>query len=259
MKVLNIGQAVRYGFKTFLSHIGFLIGYGCIAGILYYVSAILLIYTLYMQGVECIGLGVQAAIISLVKYISASDTINPIVVLILIGQIIIGCIVSIWCIFAFTNVSLRIRDTGSVSLKDFYSFIPELPALFLISCIVGFITCCGLMAFIIPGIYWLARSCFSLFVLLDEEMDSWPSIKKSLAITKGHEWQLIGLGCVIFIIVLIPVQASVKLMQLCEPLTDNSVYCLIPTTLMVLIVVWMVEPLVSLIAVDAYRQLNPKR
>jgi len=47
---------------------------------------------------------------------------------------------------------------------------------------------------IIPGIYFAIRLSFRQYFLLDKNMTIKQSLRASRDKTKGHEWQLVGVG-----------------------------------------------------------------
>lgn len=262
MKVLNIRQAIRYGFSAFLPHVGFFAMAGLIVASLYYVVAfsLTMVISFFAKDIKCGPIVEQdKALTCLLKYISNMDPINPIMVFTIIVGIIAMLMISIWRAYMYMNICLQIRDKGAVSFKDIYSFMPELANLFLTSFIIVTIFCLGLVAFIIPGIYWLVRSWFAPFVILDKKMDTKSAIKKSFDITQGHEWKLIALLMILLFIISISTAPAFILMSLCEMLTNNSFGCIIPAGLVGAVVAWAIGIVVTLIAIDAYRQLNPKR
>ncbi|MEN9621703.1 MAG: hypothetical protein RLZZ67_137 [Candidatus Parcubacteria bacterium] len=66
----------------------------------------------------------------------------------------------------------------------------------------------GFVLFIIPGIYLAVRLNMMTFTLIDQNLKPVDAFKKSLELTRGRFWKLLGFGCVIALINVLGVLAA---------------------------------------------------
>lgn len=103
--------------------------------------------------------------------------------------------------FAFVRVALKAGRGEFPRARDVFEFEWNTFGRFIIAMIItGIAYLVGFVALVIPGIILLVRFGMFSFALVDEDLKAVESIKRSLALTKGHFWKLLGLMVVVALI-----------------------------------------------------------
>lgn len=95
------------------------------------------------------------------------------------------------------KLSLNLVDGKGGDFSDFFIHYP-----YLIRYIMGYFLCCliialGICLFIIPGIILAITYQFTLFLILDHNLQPWQALNQSARITRGHKWQILGFNLLI--------------------------------------------------------------
>lgn len=111
-------------------------------------------------------------------------------------QIVVGIISYLWGII-WLKVSLAAArgEEYQLSFGSIQGMIPSFrQALTLIgvSILSGLIVLVGLIALIIPGLYFIFRVAFATLVCIDRNTGIRASVKTSWHITKGHYWKIVA-------------------------------------------------------------------
>ncbi len=140
---------------------------------------------------------------------------------------ILSLILGYFAMFTFVRVGLKIYHGHKPSWKDVVEFDLNLFGLYIVGAAIFSISyILGLLLFIIPGILIIIRFGLFAFVLLDHEhskMTSVAAIKKSIEITRGHFWHLLGFSLVLAAISIVGVMAFVVGLLITAP------FCLLAT------------------------------
>lgn len=103
-----------------------------------------------------------------------------------------------YALFAgYCRMILKFYDTGSMSVIDIFKAWDKSFPMFMLSMLYALIVTCGLMFFIIPGIYWAMRFIFSFFILSEKNIGIIDALKESYTITKGQEWNILALYIIV--------------------------------------------------------------
>ncbi len=96
-----------------------------------------------------------------------------------------------WISVGFNGVALGIRDEGEGKVGKFFpSVLTLIKAAAAMICFV-FVLIFGFICLIVPGIYWLIRSNFFMFAIIDGA-GVFEAFSISFRITKGKEWYILG-------------------------------------------------------------------
>jgi uncharacterized membrane protein len=106
------------------------------------------------------------------------------------GSLVMGFILDAGMVW----VMLRLHDGKSVKLTDVFSQYPVAFRFFVAEVLYVLMILCGLILFVVPGIYLAVRYQFYKYFLVDKSMDIVASFKRSATITEGHRWQLFVFG-----------------------------------------------------------------
>ena len=222
MQTFSIKEALLYGIRTFVSHIRFLI----IAGLI--IAAITLGFAITYS--YLIKLIFQLPYLpwnmgNTLKSLESVQGFGPSLALfiaVVIGTVV-NIILSFWSSVAWMNVGLKLPDSGSASIEDLFSFIPNLPNIISILVVMALVSIFGVLAFILPGLYWIIRSCYSVFSLLDNpDQNGLDPIRTSFAITKGNFWRLFSLFILFLIFGISVVLLGVSLITVCSLFTNPA-------------------------------------
>jgi uncharacterized membrane protein len=110
-----------------------------------------------------------------------------------IGTFLLSTIVSLLVGMGWIRVALTVVDGGTPSLNQLFrtdDVIPYAIASFLLGIAVGL----GLVLFIVPGIYLLARYGFTTYAIVDEGLGIGAAFQRSSDITEGHRGKLVLFG-----------------------------------------------------------------
>lgn len=103
--------------------------------------------------------------------------------------------------FTFVRVALKAGRGEYPRARDVFNFEWETFGWFALAMLItGIAYLIGFVALVIPGIILVVRLGMFSFALVDEDLKAIESIKRSLALTKGHFWKLLGLMAVIALI-----------------------------------------------------------
>ena len=261
MKTFSIKQAVFSGIHTFVVHLPFLVMAGLVVSI--GTMGFPIVYSLLLKQLfKLPGNGVVLLYDlkkSFAMFLQGAQPTIALVLAVLAGAIV-SAIISMWSMVAWVNVALKLHDTKSASIHDLFSFMPELPHLISITIVVALGAIFGVIAFIIPGLYWLVRSYFSIESALDKPQEGLEPIRTSFALTKGIFWRLILLFIVILLLNLVIVISASGFTNFCStfPTEQAKSNCMMVSGLMTVIIVWACTTITTFIKVHVYRQLAPQ-
>jgi uncharacterized membrane protein len=173
MKAFGIGESISFGWKTFKSNAGLLIGVMLVSGIIGYVPTALD----NMQKNGQMDLGLFALVLSIAFFFISQ--------LLELGMV-------------FINVQLV--DGKKATFNDLFSQTSVLIKGVLAALLYGVIVLLGIICFIIPGIWLAIRLQFYKYLVVDKKMGPIEALKGSWNMTKGNVWNLIGLGLVIMLL-----------------------------------------------------------
>ncbi len=158
------GEAVRFGWTTMKSNLGFFIGLFIVVGLICFAPGI-----------------IQALVGEESPFLSTIITV-PFLVLQLV--ITMGLI----------RISLRFCDGERGKFADLFSCSPLFFKFLFGSILCGLIILGGTILLIIPGIIWNIKFYFYSYFIVDEGVGPIEALKRSSAITKGVKWDLFLLG-----------------------------------------------------------------
>jgi len=157
-------EAIRFGWQTMKSNLGFFIGLLIVAGLIYIIPSI--ISSLLEKKSLMLSLGVS-----------------------LIG-IILGIIIDLGLI----KISLNFCDNLKSKITDLFSQYQLFFKYLFASILCGLIVILGLILLIIPGIYLAIRFQFYGYFIVDKRAGVIESLKRSWRITQGTVWNLFLFG-----------------------------------------------------------------
>ena len=109
----------------------------------------------------------------------------------------------IWFGFTFSRLALMTTEGHKPSFDELFKGWPKFLNYFAASILVGIMTFIGLILLIIPGLWVAMTYGQSPYLTLDKKIGPIEAIKMSAKITKGHRWNLFGLGIVSLLIGLV--------------------------------------------------------
>ncbi|MCU0667269.1 MAG: glycerophosphoryl diester phosphodiesterase membrane domain-containing protein [Patescibacteria group bacterium] len=163
-------------------------GKGLGAGLLKSPGAIMGLSALIL--LSLIGIYIGGFIVSAIGF-----AISPIIGIIAILAAFIGLFIVINLLIGRGAITLIKSINGeSVSLKNSAELIPANFSLKLAGyyAIYSLAVGLGLVLFIIPGLFIMARWSLGLFIIVDENAGPVDAIKKSWELTKGNTWNMLG-------------------------------------------------------------------
>lgn len=107
---------------------------------------------------------------------------------------LIGFLIRIWLNFNFLVITIRLFDDAKPAWRDLFVWREETIPYVGASILYVLIVCLGLIAFIIPGIYFSVKYSFYGFLIADKKMGAFDALKASGQMTDGVKWLLIGFG-----------------------------------------------------------------
>jgi uncharacterized membrane protein len=114
---------------------------------------------------------------------------------------IVNLFVSYFAMFTFVRIGLTVYRGGKPRAKEVFEFDWKTFGLYVAAAILTMIaTAVGFVLLIIPGIILMVRFGFFAFALIDEGLGPVESIKRSLSLTKGRFWRLLGFSAVLAVI-----------------------------------------------------------
>ncbi len=108
-----------------------------------------------------------------------------------IGLILVTIILLLlsWIVMTIVRISLAIHDTGTAGFKEIVPDLFILIKVFFGTLIHFFVMILGFICFIIPGIYWIIRSWFYLYAII-EGRGIMQAFSTSFSLTKNKEWYI---------------------------------------------------------------------
>lgn len=110
-----------------------------------------------------------------------------------LGTFLLSTIVSLLVGMGWIRVALTVVDGGTPSLDQLFRadvIVPYGIASLLLGLAVGL----GLVLFIVPGVYLLARYGFTTYAIVDEGLGVGAAFRRSSDITEGHRGKLVLFG-----------------------------------------------------------------
>jgi len=159
-KKFSISEAIRFGWNTMKSNLGFFIILLIVAGLIFNIPGI---------------------IAELVK----KNT--PILsIIISITSWVVGVVISMGLI----RIALRFCDNKKGEFADLFSCFPLFFKYLFGSILYRLIILGGMILLIIPGIIWGIKFCFFDYFIVDKGLGPIEALKKSSVITTGAKWDL---------------------------------------------------------------------
>lgn len=158
----SINEAIRFGWNTMKSNLGFFIG-------------LLILVFLFS---------------SLSSIIAAKATEANIFlgIIFYIADFSLSIIISI----GLVKIALRFCDNEKGRFADLFSQYPLFPQYLVGSILYGLIVFAGTILLIIPGIIWGIQFCLYDYFIVDKGLGPIEALKRSSAITRGVKWDLFG-------------------------------------------------------------------
>jgi len=114
---------------------------------------------------------------------------------------LLGLILSYFAMFTFVRLGLKIYKGHKPTWNDVIEFDLGLFGMYVFGAIIFTISyIVGFVLLIIPGIIVLVRFGFFAFAIIDNKLMPIKAIKKSLEMTRGQFWHLLGFGFVLGLI-----------------------------------------------------------
>lgn len=158
------GEAVRFGWNTMKSNIGFFIGLLILTGLIIIVPSI--ISELIKK--EALALSI---IIDIATWVL---------------ELVIG--------MGLIRIALKFCDNEKGEFADLFSCFPLFFKYLFGSILYWLIILGGMILLIIPGIIWAIKFQFFAYFIVDKGLGPIESLKKSSAITNGAKWDLFIFG-----------------------------------------------------------------
>jgi len=111
---------------------------------------------------------------------------------ILLGEVLIGLLLSAWITAGLVRIALRIHDTGEASFSDLFPSLWIIIKLLIANIIFILITVLGFILLFIPGLYFMIRGMFYIYALVEGE-GLFEAFSTSFRLTRGKGWQLFAL------------------------------------------------------------------
>jgi len=171
MTALSIGDCIRFGWETFKTRPGILIGAFLLTMLIPSIPG------MFFPGPE-FQPGVPPPPPSAAQFI----------------ELLVSIVLSLLVALGAATFALRAHDDiASVKISDLWN--PEPIWRFLgAEILAGIIIFVGFLLFVIPGIIASLGLCFVPYVVIDRGAGPIDALKESWRITKGHKWRLFLLG-----------------------------------------------------------------
>lgn len=164
--VFTIKEAVSFGWKKTFEHIGFLV-------------------------LLTLGFIVASAILD---KLGNKDVVEVIAT-------ILNIAVSYFAMYTFVRIGLMIYRGETPKAKDVFTINWRQFGLYILaSLLTMLLTGIGFILLILPGIYLTVRLGLFGFALIEEGKAPVDSLKRSMELTRGRFWHLLGLSVVLFLI-----------------------------------------------------------
>ncbi len=105
---------------------------------------------------------------------------------------VIGGLLRIWLNFNFLVITIHLFDGEKPKWTDLFLWHEETLSYVGASILYGMIVILGLVAFIIPGLYFMIKYCFYGFLIADKKVGAFDSLKMSGQLTDGVKWLIVG-------------------------------------------------------------------
>jgi hypothetical protein len=92
----------------------------------------------------------------------------------------------------WTKIMLDTMRGKRCSFSDIKRGMPFLLNFALTMFIVGVGTGVGLLFLLVPGVFFMVRTCFAPFLVIDENLDPIEAIKQSNELVSGYSWQILA-------------------------------------------------------------------
>ncbi len=118
--------------------------------------------------------------------------------------LIIGVLLSLYVTIALYRYVKKIVDEEDVNFKELINSSAKVYGMFFVKyLLLGLAVGLGYMLCVLPGIYLVVRLAFVPYIAANEpELSVSETFSKSMNLTKGRFWQLLGYGIVAFFIVI---------------------------------------------------------
>lgn len=159
-KKFSKGEAIRFGWNTMKSNLGFFIGLLIIVGLI----TVILYVPQWLMVKDAPDL---ASILSIVAVVLE--------IIIEMGMI---------------KIALKFADNSKAELGDLFSCVPLIPKYLIASILYGLIVLGGMILVIIPAIIWGIKFHFFSYFIVDKGEGPIEALKRSSSITMGAKWDL---------------------------------------------------------------------
>lgn len=105
---------------------------------------------------------------------------------------LIGALLRIWLNFNFLVITIRLFDGEKPKWADLFLWREETLPYVGASILYAVIIILGLIAFILPGLYFMIKYCFYGFFIADKKVGAFDSLKMSGQLTDGVKWSVVG-------------------------------------------------------------------
>ncbi len=133
-------------------------------------------------------------------------------------------IISIIIAFGWMRVLLKMSRNGVFSIQDFKVTAGQFFRYYLGSLLYGFIVLGGFLLFIIPGIIWLVKYKYTLFLIVDKGMGPIDALRTSSVMTKDIKWRLFLLDFGFALVALAGILALVLGLLITVPVASIAQY-----------------------------------
>jgi len=158
------GEAIRFGWNTMASNLGFFIGLQIVVGLVYLVPAI---------------------------FAQWSKEVFPLLYfLVSFFSVFLNMVIQMGLI----RIALTFCDGKKGHISDLFSCLPLFFKFLLGSILYGLIVLGGTILLIVPGIIWGIQYMFFSYFIIDEDLGPMEALQRSKVITQGAKWDLFLFG-----------------------------------------------------------------
>lgn len=175
-RTFSVIKSIFYGYKTVLQNSKTFIS--------------LLLFIISLSLVAIFVLGALAEILPIVTVMRQQDSVMAMAMI--VGVLFVFVAAAKDAIFA--RLALFLHDQNDISFKyvltiHSFTIFSVMGALILYYLFFSL----GLLLLIIPGLFFLARFDFFVFLIVDKNLSAWKALKKSFALTQGNTMKMMGL------------------------------------------------------------------
>ncbi|MFA9261997.1 MAG: DUF975 family protein [Undibacterium sp.] len=105
---------------------------------------------------------------------------------------LVGLFLRVWLNFNLLVITIRLFDGEVPKWSDLFVWRRETLSYVGASILYGVIIMLGLIAFVIPGLYFMIKYSFYGFLIADKKVGAFDALKQSGQLTDGVKWLLIG-------------------------------------------------------------------